>query len=254
MIVFQYDKTFEGLLTCVFEAYERRVFPDLLQGEEEPLPLFYTDVVSVLTDGLRSSRVWKGLEGKLSPAGLSVITNCWLSELPEADRLIFRYIRKAIDGPVSIELNFGDPDVLQATQIAKKVSQERCRVIQFTRFQKAIDGTYFAALEPLYNVLSLTLGYFKDRFADQKWMVYDVKRVYGFYYNLKDVTEIRFAEQLPHLLSGKLSPELMSADELLFQQLWKTYFKSITIRERANPKLHRQNLPVRFWKYLTEKQ
>ena len=32
------------------------------------------------------------------------------------------------------------------------------------------------------------------------------------------------------------------------------YFKTIAIKERINPKLHRQHLPVRFWKYMTEKQ
>ena len=51
----------------------------------------------------------------------------------------------------------------------------------------------------------------------------------------------------------KLDQQLMAEDEQLFQQLWRTYFKTIAIKERINPKLHRQNLPVRFWKYLTEK-
>jgi len=36
--------------------------------------------------------------------------------------------------------------------------------------------------------------------------------------------------------------------------MWKEYFKTIAIKERINPKLHRQHLPVRFWKYMTEKQ
>ena len=39
-----------------------------------------------------------------------------------------------------------------------------------------------------------------------------------------------------------------------FQQLWKTYFKSTTIKERLNPRKHKQDMPVRYWKYLTEKQ
>ena len=45
----------------------------------------------------------------------------------------------------------------------------------------------------------------------------------------------------------------MDADEKLFQQMWKTYFKSIAIKERLNPKLHRQHMPARFWKYMPEK-
>lgn len=254
MIVFTYDKTFEGLLTVVFDAYDRKIFPHALQSEQEPLPLFCEQTIDVKTDEHRAQRVWKGLEKKLSPAGLAVITTAWQSELPGIDLLLFRYIRKAIDSPLSIELNFGDPDVLEATKIGKKVTQERHRVVQFTRFQKASDNTFFAALEPLYNVLPLAIGYFQDRFADQKWIVYDLKRAYGYYYDLHSVTEIRFDTPLPHLITGKLDETLMAEDEKLFQQLWKTYFKSISIKERTNPRLHRQNLPARFWKYLTEKQ
>lgn len=253
MIIFTYDKTFDGLLNCLFEAYDRKLFPDLLLGENEPFPLFYEQVIPVLADKERAERVWKGLKKKLSAAGLSVLTTCWLSEWPEIDMLLFRYMRKAFDSPVSIELNFGDPDVLQASQIGKKVNYERHRVVQFARLQKAADGTYFAALKPLYNVLPITLSYFKDRFADQKWLLYDLKREYGYYYDLKEVTEVRFEEKTGHLLSGKLDVSIMDANEQLFQKLWKTYFKSISIKERTNPKLHRQNLPARFWKYLTEK-
>jgi len=53
---------------------------------------------------------------------------------------------------------------------------------------------------------------------------------------------------------GKLNEKLMAEDEKQFQELWKGYFNSMTIKERINPKLHRQNLPKRYWKYLTEKQ
>ena len=184
---------------------------------------------------------------------LSVITVTWLSELPEADMLLFRYIRKAIDAPRTIELNFGDPDVLEVSKVWKKVTNERLRVIQFLRFQKAADGTFFAAVKPVYNVLPLTLPHLKDRFADQCWLLYDLKREYGYYYDLKEATEVRFEEKEAHLLSGLLGEELMDADEKLFQQMWKTYFKSIAIKERLNPKLHRQHMPARFWKYMPEK-
>lgn len=254
MTVFIYDQTFEGLLTVVFDAYFRKTFPDILQPEGEPLPLFCDEVLTVYTDDEKSGRVWKGLQRKLSPAALSALTICWLSELPGIDLLLFRYMRKAIDAPQSIELNFGDADVLEATQICKKVNQERLRIMQFLRFQKAADGTFFAAIEPIYNALPLAINHLKDRFADQKWLVYDLKRAYGFYYDLTTVTEVNFENKEAHLLSGMLNETLMAQDEKQFQQLWKAYFKSITIKERINPRLHRQNLPVRFWKYLTEKQ
>lgn len=254
MILFVYDKTFDGLLTVVFDAYFRKTFPDVLLKEGEPFPLFYDEDFSVITDEAKANRVWKALEKKLSKTALSLITLSWLSELPEVDMLLFRYIRKVIDAPKSIELNFNDSDVLALTKIWRKVSYERMRVIQFARFQKASDGTYFAAFEPDYNVLPITIPHFKDRFSDQPWLLYDIKRQYGYYYDLQKVEEVTFESPEAHLITGKLDKTLMADDEKLFQDLWKAYFKSIAIKERINPRLHKHNMPVRYWKYLTEKQ
>ncbi len=254
MVIYIYDKTFEGLLSVVFEAYFRKKFPDGLLAEGEPLPLFYNEAISVATDPEKSERVWKGLEKKLSRGGLAFLTQSWLSELPEVDLLLLRYMRKNLDAPISLELNFGDPDVLEVSQIWKKVGQEKSRIIQFARFQKTADDTYFAILEPLYNVLPLTLSHFKNRFAGQSWLLYDNKRKYGYYYDTETVTEVRFEQEPVWGGNGKLPDELLAEDEKQFQQLWKSYFKALTIKERVNPKLHRQHLPTRFWKYLTEKQ
>jgi probable DNA metabolism protein len=252
MTIFVYDKTFEGLLTVVFDAYSRKTFPDMLLSGTDPLPLFSSEVVTICTDTEKSGRVWKGLQCKLSKSALHALFVSWLSELPQIDMLLFSYIRKAIDAPKSIELNFGDPDVLKLSKVYKKVDWERLHVIQFLRFQKTADDTFFAGMEPLYNVLPLVTGHLKDRFHDQKWLLYDIKRDYGYYYDLKDVTEVYLEEK--QWDDGKLRENLMAEDEKLFQQLWQTYFKSMTIKERINPKLHKQHLPVRFWKYLTEKQ
>lgn len=254
MIAFVYDKTFEGLLTAVFDAYARRQFPDVLLAEGEPLPLFHDEVVTIHTDSRKAERVWKGLEKRISRTSLSGLTVTWLSELPEVDLLLFRYIQKAIDSPKTFECNLGDPDVLETAKIWKKVSNERLRVIQFFRFQKAADGTYFAALAPLYNVLPLVVPYAQDRFADQRWLLYDLKREYGYYYDLKEVTEVRFEEKDSHLLTGLLSEDIMDKDEVLFQEMWQAYFQSIAIKERLNPRLQRQHMPARFWPYMPEKR
>ena len=54
--------------------------------------------------------------------------------------------------------------------------------------------------------------------------------------------------------ASRLSPDLLAADEERFQDLWRTYFRSLTIRERLNPRKQRQDMPVRFWPHLTEMQ
>ncbi|MDR0937882.1 MAG: TIGR03915 family putative DNA repair protein [Mediterranea sp.] len=256
MNVFVYDRTFDGVLTAVFDAYARKTFPDELLAEGDSLPLFYDELHTVVTDEEKAARVWRGLQKKLSASALGCLTQSWLSELPEMGMLLFRYIRKTVDAPRSIETDFADPDVLRLAQIWKKVDWERMRLMQFARFQKAADGTFFAAFEPEFNALPLVVHHFQDRFADQRWLLYDIKRRYGFYYDLREVTTVSFDDESrqAHLVTGMLDESLMDADERLFQDLWRTYFKAICIKERLNPRKHRQDMPVRYWKYLTEKQ
>ena len=195
--------------------------------EGEPLPLFYDEIFTVITDEEKSGRVWRGLQKKLSSAALACLAQCWLAEEPETPMLLFRYIRKAIDAPRSIETNFADPDVLEFSRMWKRVDWERIRLLQFVRFQKAADGTFFAAIEPEKNALPLVTGHFKDRFADQRWLIYDIRRAYGYYYDLKEVRQVTFGEDSRegHLVTGMLDESLMDGDEQLFQSLWKTLFQ-----------------------------
>ena len=58
MNVYIYDKTFDGLLTAVFDAYFRKTFPDALLSEGDALPLFYDELHTVVTDEEKAGRVW----------------------------------------------------------------------------------------------------------------------------------------------------------------------------------------------------
>lgn len=260
MIIYQHDRTFDGILTAVFDAYSAHQHPDHLIGLGEPLPLFCEETHQVITADNRAQRVWAGLEKRLSKDGLRIIMTSYLSELPELDNHLFHYIYKVFqlpEGSPSIERNMSDPDVLAVTNICRKVMHERLRMMQFIRFQKAKDDTYLAVVSPDHNVLSLVIKHFKDRFNDQSWLIFDAKRKYGFYYDKSEVTRINFSDSdnLPFdLETGKLNEELLSSDDQLFQELWRTYFKAICIRERINPKKQLNDMPRRYWKYMTEKQ
>lgn len=253
MQVFRYDRSFDGLLTAVFDAFNRKVFPEILIAEGDIEPLFATDIFDVVTDAEKSKRVWTGLKKKLMSVSRNMLGYVWLSEEEGSDMVIFRYIRKVFESQHSIEMNFADDDVLALRNIAKRVNTEKHRMVEFVRFQKAADNLYFAAIAPDTNCLPLITSHFKERFADQQWIIYDTGRNYGFHYDLKNITEVTFDNDL--LFSeGRLDEKLMAEDEKLFQKMWKAYFKSLTIKERINPKLQRQHLPQRYWKYLTEMQ
>ena len=253
MTIFYYDKTFEGLLSAVFDAFVMKIFPEkLLQSGDIP-PMFTDKTHTVVSNEDHANRVWHGLQQKLQKKACNMLTHVWLSELKGSDELLFRYICKLFATNRKFQFNFGDIDVLEVQKIARKVAHEAHYLVQFIRFQKAADNIYFAPVKPQFNALPLCINHFTDRFADQQWVIYDLRRKYGYYYDLHSTQKITFNDD-DHLLSGKLDESLMAADEKKFQDLWKSYFKAMTIKERINPRLHKKNMPVRFWQYLTEKQ
>ena len=255
MTVYTFDGTMDGLLTAVFDAFALHEQPDQLLKQGDALSLFCEHLYRVSTDEEKARRVWTGLEKQLPREALKLISVSWLSEQPELPTPLFLYICKVFrQGDIS--KNFADPDVLEVTNIARRVLHEQLRMKQFIRFQKAKDGTYLAVVSPDHNVLPLITHHFSDRFNDQPWLIYDAKRHYGYYYDGAEVIRITFENEsaVPFNLSnGKLNAETLSNDDQLFQDLWRTYFKAICIRERMNPRKQLSDMPRRYWKYMTEK-
>lgn len=253
MNVFSFDNTFEGLLTLVFECYSCKQFPDeILSGEGSQIVLFGS-TVDVATDERKAERVWNGIVKSSSEDNAHRIYRVFLSGLPEAPMLLVKYIRLIIDSDKNEETNFSSPIVVEINKLHQKVCKEAHRIHMFTRFQKTVEGSYYASFAPMYDVLPLCIPHFRDRFADQSWIIYDLTRNYGFMYDLKTVSRVVFDDLKVNSQNGQLHASLLAEDEKLFQKLWKQYFKSICIQERKNDKLHRQHLPKRFWKYLPEK-
>ena len=255
MTVYVFDGTMDGLLTAVFDAYALKEQPEELLKSGDALPLFCERTYQVTTDEEKAQRVWKGLEKRLDREALKLLSVSWLSEVRELNTPLFHYIYKVFKLG-DIARNFADPDVLNVTNIARRVLHEQLRMKQFIRFQKAKDGTYLAVVAPDHNVLPLITDHFSDRFNDQAWLIYDAKRHYGYYYDGEAVIRITFENEsaVPFDLgNGKLNDDVISSDDRLLQDLWRTYFKAICIKERMNPRKQLKDMPRRYWKYMTEK-
>ncbi|MBR0117075.1 MAG: TIGR03915 family putative DNA repair protein [Prevotella sp.] len=258
MTVYVFDGTMDGLLSAVFDAFLLKEEPEQLLTGGDVLPLFCERIYKVTTDAEKARRVWTGLEKQLPREALRVISTSQLSELQELWQPLFMLSCKVFRQGKEVVSNFADPDVLTVTQIARRVAHEAHRMMQFVRFQKAKDGTYLAVISPDHNVLPLIVDHFHDRFNDQPWLIYDARRHYGYHYDgesppihitFENETSVPFS-----LADGKLSDDILSSDDHLLQDLWRTYFKAICIRERLNPRKQLNDMPRRYWKYLTEKQ
>ena len=52
---------------------------------------------------------------------------------------------------------------------------------------------------------------------------------------------------------NKADSSLVRDSEEIYEELWKTYFKAISIEGKKNPKLQKNMMPKRYWKNLVEK-
>ncbi|AEL26641.1 TIGR03915 family putative DNA repair protein [Cyclobacterium marinum] len=247
-----YDGSFDGFLTCVFQVYDLKLKRVLIQKDSESQASLFGKQNVVAADPVKADRVWKGLGKKTSNAGRLRIYYGFLSEKQGVENLLLRYIQYVFESRLPVDSDFSNPDVLELSKVAKSVGREKHRMEAFVRFRLTKDGLYFATIEPDFDVLPLISKHFKSRYADQKWVIYDLKRNYGLYYDLDKVEIINLT--LPEGFdASKTSPDYFAVEEIEFQTLWKDYFDSTNISSRKNLQLHIRHVPKRYWKYLSEK-
>lgn len=251
MYTLVYDGTFEGLLTAVFEIYDRKLFHvKLIKGEWRSGAMF-EEVLQIVTDEGRAKRVLLGLRKRLSSAGIQRLYIAHMAEMENEDNAIVGFIRYVFDTDVNVEEDYGNKYVMRLSEILKMVRREKHRMEAFIRFQKLKDDTFYAAIEPDFNVLPLLIRHFKNRYTDQKWIIYDIKRRYGIHYNLHDTQYISLDFSDSNKPTNVINA--FTEDEKIYQHLWKNYFTSVNIVARKNTKLHLRHIPKRYWRHLTEK-
>lgn len=251
MTTLLYDGTFDGLLTAIFEVFEYR-YQDVEIKNRETFQQenMFAEIHEVVTQTEKSERVLNKLEQNIGKSGINQLIKVYLSEDSELEQLIFSAVKQSIKHPNdNILQNFANDDVLKISKICKSVSRERHRMTAFVRFEKMQDNIYFAKIDPDFNVLPLIRKHFKDRYADQKWMIYDLRRHYGLFYDLENC-EFFYPDEKLNLNQYQ---EKFHDEEKKYQTLWQSYFTKTNIKERKNTKLHIQHVPKRYWKYLTEK-
>ena len=248
-LIFLTDGTFDGLLSALFESYVAGRPPDAIESAGSTQPDFFDRQVRVSTDHEKSDRVWKGLKKHLGGKRRRKIYEAYLSGSPGVETAILKLTRDLIpDRRVGRKAPRISAQIRIDT-LALKVRREAHRLKGFIRFQQFEPNCYLALIEPRYDVLPLVQRHFKDRFADQKWIIYDKRRNYGLGYDRHQIREL-------HLDASDIKRFNVEsdADEQLCQTLWQCYFAAVNITRRNNPRLHVSRLPRRFWRFLPEKQ
>ena len=238
---YYYDGSFDGLLTVIFIAYKDRKNNEFRIIVKTGQLLLGLDDINVITNFSKARRVEKAICDKLSQNFLNNIQTCFLSCDKNKDTVIVHTVYKALKQGKEI-LNSLDEHAFYVNKLVKQVLNESHRYLGVLRFKEVKDGTMFSTIEPKNNVLPILLSHFINRMKREKFAIYDKKRKMTAYYDTKKV-EIFFV---------KILEIEWSDEEIEYSELWKTFHKSISIKERENKKLQPSNLPKYYWKYLIE--
>lgn len=250
---YAYDGSFEGLLSVIFQVYDHKAAPNSIQPLAAVQGGLFAQPVEVDTDETAAARVWEGLLRYMDQDARTRLFHVFLSEQPDRELLVFRYADLAMRAGRDISENYADDNVRRVQRLAQQMYREKHRMEAFVRFEKTSDGLFHATIDPDFDVLPLIAPHFTKRYADQRWLIFDKRRRYGLYYDLHRTDVVEFESTAPQR-STAVSATVLDEREPLFKLLWQSYFDHVNIPERKNMKLHRRHMPLRYWRYLSEKQ
>ncbi len=247
MLSISYDSTFNGFLSVVFEIYRQHLDVGEIHPDRSDSPCnLFMQPFRIETSEDSAQRLKRAISNQASPDILSTLDAAFRSEEDGIEMKILAYLRKMFRGvDPTYAKNPTSDEMLPIFMTARSVRREVGGMLGMVRFSRMPDGTYFSEIEPKYDILELLIGHFRGRFANERWVIYDSKRGFGVYYDGKNPVEM----SIPNI---RQVSAMNSSDN--FVQLWQDYYKSIAIKERENPKLMKQCLPVRYWKHLPERQ
>jgi probable DNA metabolism protein len=243
MLIYLYDGSFEGLLNAIAAAMERRQKPDRISNNSKEEEGLFLEKVRIKTDSRQAALFLEKIKQKFPYKVLQNALLLFLSEMEDFELVVFDYLNLIFQYGAQIFNNLSNESILKAHRMCQKVILETHRLKGLIRFKELKDGFLYAPIEPDHNVLQLIAPHFTRRLASQKWMIHDLKRGIGAFYQNGKWKALE--------IEGKNI--LLSEEENGYQELWKTYFETIAIAERKNPALQKRFMPKRYWKYLVEK-
>ncbi len=163
---------------------------------------------------------------------------------PNREQIAFEYIKKIAVQQGEVRKMFVVPAVQSAMITCEKVRREIDRIYGFLRFHETVSGAFYSAYSPDNDLTELIMPHFIARFKTASFIIHDVKRHIAGIYNGKEsiITEV-----------PNDATVVFSEQENGFLELWKKYYHTVAIPERKNTKQMKQYMPVRYWKFLPEK-
>ncbi len=240
-VIYQYDSSFDGLMCCVFESYDKKEQPmDVLpEGAELPLLL---PVKQIETDAARAKRVKASILKKMGSEAPQFIRNAFLTCHPQKELLTLKFMRLGYSRGPSVMNMLTHETVHEMFAAVQHLEHEAHLYTGFVRFSEA-NGVLTAQIEPKNIVLPLISHHFCERYQCESFLIHDKTHGMVLLHQNRKVTICgvdAFEQPVP------------DEEEMKFRELWRLFYDTIEIKQRHNPRCRMSHMPKRYWSCMTE--
>jgi len=237
-----YNGSFTSFLALIVTLLNSKITPYDIKSESKYIPNLFDKPAYLKLDNKKEKINY--LKAKLSSIILSRIYYVFLSSDKNKEMIIYDFIKNALYYRSGILYRRNIDSVNKVLKISSYVSKETHHMKGFLRFKK-MKNFYYAKMEPTNNIIQLIANHFKKRLSNEYWIIHDEKRKIYAIYNLKNITYLHDE----NILSLNLN---LADEENSIEDLWKTFFKTVAIKERENKKTQMNFMPKKYWKNIIE--
>lgn len=242
-VCYEYDGSFAGFLTCLFEGYRNREEAVCFLGPEDTAATLW-DTRRVDTDQARAVRVWRGICRNISPAAGELARRAFLTCLPQREVCIWQFLRYGFERGSAVMADLGDDRVNTLRRAVQQLDGEAHLYKGFVRFSDQ-DGVLTAVIEPKNRVLPVLRAHFTARLNTQCFLIYDRTHREALLYRPR---------QWAIVPAQDFQMGAPDQRERQYRRLWRAFFETVAIRERTNPRCQNTHLPKRYRAMMTEFQ
>lgn len=250
MTVFVCGEEVEDIWCGIYDAWMSRLGHENVRiepcGLDRELFCEYRDVE---TTEEKAGKVTASIRRKISEGVYEMAYRAALSCDPFRADKVYRFLIQAFAvGPRVLD-RLQIPAVWEIFQMTRRLGREYNHMIEFARFSQMEEGVLLGKIRPENDVLALAAVHFADRMSGENWILYDCGRKKAAVHQAGGGWIIVRAESA--LWQDRLAKK---TDEQDFEELWKTFYRSIAIAQRKNLTCQRNLLPLRYRPYMTEFQ
>lgn len=251
MKIFTCLDRFDDIMTCIYDAWECALKEghDNVSFAREPIyqPSLFAEYIHVDADSEKVEKVVRSIKKGISLEAYVFVYYASLSCEPDAMRTIYDFLRIGfrVGGTVCNMLH--EPSVIRMMELRRNVGREGQAFKEFARFTSLNNKVYVSHIEPKRNVITIVAKHFEDRMPSEHWMIIDDTRMMAVVHPKDEESYIRYLTQDEFEV---LKQTEHTEDE--YTELWRGFFKAISIKERESHQRQRNMIPIWMRKHAVE--